>query len=146
MRPWIAAIALAALLHGAEPARYAITLDSPAVDRFLGLGVQWDPYEYEPSDGAWALTLKRVDHLRPAFLRVMWWANPYCLGFDDSGNPRYIWQDGEGKATARLRPLLKILDYAEAHKIDVMLGEWQWPVDLGPGRPIGGRRTRGGLG
>ena len=42
------------------------------------------------------------------------------------------------RRTLRLRPLLKILDYAESRKIDVMLGEWQWPVDLGPGRPIGG--------
>ena len=135
---WLAGFAAVLSVFAADAPVRTITLDTPVVNRFLGLGVQWDPHEYEPSDAAWALTLKRVDYLRPAFLRVMWWANPYCLGFDDSGNPQYVWQDGEAKANARLRPLLKILDYAESRKIDVMLGEWQWPVDLGPGRPISG--------
>lgn len=99
----------------------------------MGLGVQWDPYEYPPSEDAWKLTLARLDFMKPAFLRVMWTADEYCHGFDEAGKPRYVWDDGQA---GKLQPLFKILDYAQSRGIDVMLGEWLPPKWLsGPADP-----------
>jgi hypothetical protein len=66
--------------------------------------------------------------MQPAFFRVMWTADHYCLGFDEAGKPRYAWE--------RLGPLFAILDYAQSRGIDVMLGEWSPPKWLaGPQDP-----------
>lgn len=115
-----------------------VTLDprNVLVERFMGLGVQIDPFEYPPSPAAWKMTMNRLDEMQPAFFRVMWRANPYCLGFDDAGNPRYIWNQSDADVQKRLGPLFAILDYAQSRNIDVMLGEWDPPKDLditGPG-------------
>jgi hypothetical protein len=64
------------------------------VESFLGLGVQWDPYEYVPSPASWKLTLKRIDFHQPAFVRVMGGAGDYCLGFSLDGKPEYIREKG----------------------------------------------------
>jgi len=64
----------------------------------------------------------------------MWTAAPYCSGFDEAGNPKYAWDEGD--ADARLLPLYRILDYAESRHVDVMLGEWAPPQFVnGPGDP-----------
>ena len=119
-----------------------IDLQSTLVDRFMGLGVQIDPYEYPPSQAEWKLTTERLDHLHESFFRVMWRANAYCLGFDEAGNPKYVWAEGEAEAQKRLAPILAILDYAQARKIDVMLGEWDAPKGLGIAGPHDGRWAR----
>lgn len=107
-----------------------------AGNRFMGLGVQWDPYEYPPSEPEWKLTLARLDFMKPAFFRVMWRASAYWLGFDAGGQPQYVWGSGESQAQERLKPLLAILDYAQSRNIDVMLGEWDPPRGLaGPQDP-----------
>ncbi len=118
-----------AALFAAEPVNLIINVNSVVVEPFIGPGVQWDPYEYPPSPEAWKTTLARMDYMRPGFLRVMTGAN-YCLGFDDAGNPRYVWAQ-DGQAEQRLKWLFAILDYAQARKIDVMLGEWSPPRGLG---------------
>src|ERR1035441_3772944 len=117
-------------LFGAD--RTVVTIDPNTIvaDRFMGLGVEVDPYEYQPSPAAWKMTLERLDHMQPAFFRVMWRANSYCLGFDDAGKPKYVWDAGEAAVQERLRPLFAILDYAQSRDIDVMLGEWDTPKGL----------------
>ena len=116
--------------RAAEPVTLTVDLRTTVVESFIGAGVQWDPYEYPPSTEAWKTTLARLDYMRPAFFRVMTGAN-YCLGFDTAGNPRYVWSQGEPAGTDRLTWLFNILDYAQARKIDVMLGEWSPPRGLG---------------
>jgi hypothetical protein len=127
---------LAAGLAASDAPAVTIDLKSTVVEHFMGMGVQWDPYEYPASDAAWKLTLNRLDFMRPAFLRVMWTADPYCLGFDAAGNPQYVWDRDDAEVRERLGPLFKILDYAQSRGIDVMLGEWNQPKSLsGPQDP-----------
>ncbi|MCX6633098.1 MAG: hypothetical protein NTW28_36345, partial [Candidatus Solibacter sp.] len=113
----------AAVGCAAEPVAVTVDLKAPVVERFMGLGVQWDPYEYLPSPEAWKTTLERVGFLRPGLLRVMLNASSYLRGFDAAGKARYVWSEGES-GMERLASLFAILDYAQAQKIDVLLGEW----------------------
>lgn len=125
------------LLQAAEIPTVSVDTKAIITKAFLGLGVQWDPYEYPPSAKDWRLTLHRLDRMQPAFFRVMWRADAYCFGYDKAGQPQYIWQTGDTAARKRLEPLFKILDYAQRRHIDVMLGEWAWPHKLttGPDDP-----------
>ncbi len=104
-----------------------VDLHATLAKSIFGLGIQWDPYEYPPRPEAWRLTLQRLDFAKPAFFRVMTGANSYCDGFDASGEPRYVWTQGEAAIRRRLDSLLKILDYAQTNNIDVLLGEWGPP-------------------
>jgi hypothetical protein len=143
-RTWIEAGLAMALLAGplaaAEPLAVTVNLKQVAVERFLGAGVQWDPYEYLPSPEAWKTTLARVDFMRPGFLRVMLNASSYLRGFDANGNPRYVWSEGES-GMERLSSLFAILDYAQAHNIRVLIGEWSPARGLNTGS--GGRSGPG---
>jgi len=129
-----------ACLDAAESATVTVNLRQTVGERFMGLGVQWDPYEYEPSPEAWKTTLDRVDFMRPGLLRVMLNASSYMRGFDAAGNPRYVWSEGE-TGIERLSSLFAILDYAQARNIDVLLGEWAPARGLNTGS--GGRAGAG---
>jgi hypothetical protein len=126
----LAAVVLAGACSAAEPLAVTVDLKSVAVQRFMGIGVQWDPYEYQPSVEAWKTTLRRVDFMRPGLFRVMLNASSYVRGFDDAGNPRYVWSEGQ-TGMERLASLFDILDYAQARKIDVLIGEWAPARGLG---------------
>ena len=127
MRRRFLALALAAAtlpaLFAAAPIVVTVRQASPIVEKFMGAGVQWDPYEYEPSEAAWKTTLARMDFLQPGYFRVMLNSSSFLRGFDTAGKPRYVWSEGETGAE-RLSSLLAILDYAQAHDIEVLLGEW----------------------
>jgi hypothetical protein len=115
-----------------SPTRAAdvVTVDTSktVVESFMGLGIQWDPYDcYWPSPASWKLMLERLDYCKPTFFRVMWGAGAYCNGFDQDGKPKYVWDEGEAAATQKLGHLFAILDYAQLRNIDVMLGEWGPP-------------------
>lgn len=116
-------LAAALFSAGAQPIAVTIHTDSILVDRFMGAGIQWDPYEYPPSPEDWKTTLNRVDFMKPGYLRVMWNASSYLRGFDAAGNPRFVWSEGE-TGLDRLNWLLAILDYAQSHRIGVLIGEW----------------------
>ncbi len=116
-----------------SPSQVVLDIKTTVTDAFMGFGVQWDPYEYKPSPEAWNLTLKRMDFLRPAFVRVMTGANAYCLGFSAEGKPDYIWEHGDATATSALGSLLWILDYAQQKQIPVLFGEWAPPGRVGTG-------------
>jgi hypothetical protein len=137
LRTVIASVALSGVVLMADPIpTVTVDLKATVADRFMGLGVQWDPYEYPPAEAEWKLTLARLDFMQPAFFRVMWTATPYCLGFDEAGKPQYVWELGEDKVRERLGPLFAILDYAQSRGIDVMLGEWNQPKGFaGPADP-----------
>ena len=68
---------------------------------------------------------KRVDFLNPAFVRCMIYANTYCEGFDDEGNPIYDFDSLANQA------LIRELDYLESRDIEVVLGEWETPGRFG---------------
>lgn len=137
LRALIAYITLAGATLAADGApTVTVDLKATLVDPFMGLGVQWDPYDYPPSEPAWKLTLSRLDFMKPAFFRVMWVADKYCLGFDEGAQPQYVWDLGEAKVQEQLGPLFAILDYAQSRGIDVMLGEWNPPRNIaGPQDP-----------
>ena len=131
-------VALAALcvvhVHAAGAQTVNIDLHAPVSDAFIGAGVQWDPYEFPPSAEGWKTTLARLDYMKPGFLRVMLNANSYWLGFDEAGNPQYVWT-GAQPAGDSLATLFRILDYAQARKIYVLLGEWSPPRGMTPADP-----------
>jgi hypothetical protein len=110
-------------LFAATPAVVTVRQSSPIVEKFMGIGVQWDPYEYEPSEAAWKTTLARMDFLQPGYFRVMLNSSSFLRGFDADGNPLYVWSEGQ-TGMERMSSLLAILDYAQAHQIDVLIGEW----------------------
>ncbi len=97
---------------------------------FMGLGVQWDPYEYQPSSADWKVIQERMQYCKPGYLRVMWNANSYCLGFRADGSPEYVWQKGYSVHRGELDKLCGILSFAEQQHINVILGEWSPPVGL----------------
>jgi len=114
----------------AEAITVTADLDNTVVERYLGLGVQWNPFAYEPSAEDYRTILRRIDFLRPAIFRVTWGSQAYCLGFSPDGQPRYSWKEGDQKQRKRLERLTFILDYAKRRNIDVMLGEWVVPKAL----------------
>lgn len=93
----------------------------------MGFGVQFDPYEYSPDDAQWRVIFNRLDTMHPAFFRVMFMANLYCLQLDDHGCARYTWEDKHSTPDTQWKDLIRILDYAQQHQIPVMAGEWSWP-------------------
>ena len=63
-------------------------------------------------------------------------ADDYCSGFDANGNPVYRWQTTPD--APELHRIYDVLDFAEARRIPVYLGEWSPPGRLGihsPGDP-----------
>jgi hypothetical protein len=101
--------ASAATTQEAQPPHVTIDLHDVRIQSFFGLGIQWDPYSYPPRPEAWSFTLKRLDYAHPAFFRVMLGARDYCLGFDATNAPHYVWTDGEPAIRRRLGSLLDIL-------------------------------------
>ncbi|MBB5791120.1 hypothetical protein [Jiangella mangrovi] len=113
-----------------------VTVDAGATlePRLLGLGMQAGPYEwFDLGDDDWHTMLTRLERLRPGLLRVMlraWW---YAKGFDERGEPVYDW------SSPQLTRLYRLLDFARAHDIDVVTGEWDDPSAVGdrpPGDPL----------
>src|SRR5690349_3109924 len=58
---------------------------------YLGIGVQWEPYEVILSEADWDRIYSRLDYMKPPVVRLMLAADWYCTGFDKSGNPTYDW-------------------------------------------------------
>jgi hypothetical protein len=121
-----------------------VHLDKVLVSSFMGFGVQLDPYVYPPSPQQWQRIRSRLNLLHPAFLRVMFSANDYCYQLSAEGCADYVWNERTKSPPESFEQLLRILDYAEAHKTPVMLGEWSWPrlnhdatvsPIMGPGDP-----------
>src|SRR2546421_3019055 len=115
----------------AGPGGRAITIhtDELAGPAFMGLAVQWDPYDsFQPTQADWNRTFQRLDYMRPGFIRVVEPASDYFAGYDASHHPLYRW-------TARhVVQLRAILDYAKSRGIAVVLGDWGNPLINGDAR------------
>ena len=123
---WMALIALAG---SARAAAITIDTDQPFGPPFLGLGVEFDPYDtLAPSQIDWPLITQRLDFMSPGFLRVVEPASDYFAGYDSSGNPTYKW------TSSHVQELLSILSYAQSHGITVVLGDWANPLIKGDAR------------
>lgn len=107
-----------------------VHMHQTVVSPFMGLGVQWDPYEYQPSPADWKIIRNRMQFCSPGYLRVMWSANSYCLGFRADGTPEYVWQKGYSDKRGDLNKLCGILSFAQRQHIKVILGEWSPPFGL----------------
>lgn len=104
------------------------------VESFMGVGVQWDPYEYVPSLEQKRLIEQRVAFAHPGLIRVCVSNRDYFSGYQ-SGNPLYAWK---GKHNPQFDHLCEILAFATKHKIPVMFGEWGPPGEVN----LGERRER----
>jgi hypothetical protein len=134
---WIALLLMFAYGGSLSPARAAaappaITIHTDELASeppFMGLGVQWDPYDsFQPTPAQWNLAFNRLDYMRPGFMRVVEPAYDYFGGYDAAHNPVYRW-------TARhVVQLRAILDYAKSRGISVVLGDWSNPMINGDPR------------
>ena len=114
------ALALLPLAARAAPpdATVYIDTDTAIVQSYTGAGVQWDPSDFAYTDAQWARIFRRVDVLKPQFIRCCLTADFYCTGFGPEGQPVYTW-DAE-----RMGRLYRILDYCQSRHVEVLLGEW----------------------
>jgi hypothetical protein len=127
---------------GAPSIQVVINQSLPPLSTFQGLGVEFDPYENPPSPERWQTILRRVEFAHFGFFRVMSSASDYCLGFDNTGAPIYVWNHPDAKTQQRLDRLLAMLDFAQAHGISVYLGEWSPVPQLGIKTPDDARWQR----
>jgi len=91
---------------------------------FLGFGLQWSAYEWfdlTPED--WTRIERRLDFMKPAFVRCMLRHYWYCQGLDEGGKPVYDWN------SMRMRKLYQVLDYCESRGIKVIIGDWDDPAN-----------------
>ena len=95
----------------------------------VGLGIQWDPYEYPLTEAKWRETEKRVAALHLGFIRLNVNHSFYHSGFDASGKIVYTWESG--KTNQRLQDVERILRFAQRNKINVILGQWGPPGKIG---------------
>ena len=107
-----------------------INMNKVVIARFMGLGVQWDPFEYQPTAPEWRTITNRMAFCKPGYLRVMWTASSYCLGFRADGTPEYVWEHGYASHRTELSKLCEILKFAQSHNVNVLLGEWSPPIGL----------------
>jgi hypothetical protein len=127
----IAAAALTAITAHTVPASTPDTVViSPSrtiVAPFHGLGVQWDPFAYPPTETEGHTILERMDYCRPGYLRVMHNLPDYLTGFDAAGKPQFVWETHDPEKRKNFDQLINILDYAQSRHIDVILGLWGPP-------------------
>lgn len=91
---------------------------------YIGNGAQWDPYSLdygngpvEISDSDWEKIYSRLDHMRPAFIRMM-------------QNTVSKVRDGVLDTSAGLDHMCRLLDYCQSRNVTVMFGDWGgWMVD-----------------
>ncbi len=124
------------------PIVVTVESDAAPLSTFMGLGVEFDRYQSQPEAARWRTILDRVSYMRPGFLRVMSQASDYLLGFDANGAPVYIWNHPDAATQQRLDKLLAVLDFAQAHHIEVYLGEWGPPREFGIESPADPRWSR----
>lgn len=101
-------------------------------DDFLGAGVQFDPYFYEPKPAQWKTIFHRLDECRPGFFRVVFQNDSYCDTLAADGSPVFKWDSDPGALS--LHKVYEILDYAQSRHIHVLLGEWGYPSFLVKGK------------
>jgi len=93
--------------------------------RIIGNGIQWDPYEYPMTEAKWKKTEAWVDDMRLGFIRLNVDHSFYHRELDSSGQPIYVWADG--RTNDRLKDVERILKFAQAKNIKVILGQWGPP-------------------
>lgn len=104
-----------------EGRNMTITNEAISTD-YVGNGAQWGGYDIVPSwlgnatlsESDWNTLFKRIDFMRPPFLRIMISAGWAYLEADGSYN------ETSDKTTS----LIKMLEYAQSKNIEITLGEW----------------------
>jgi hypothetical protein len=89
---------------------------------YMGNGVQWAAYPMKDlSERSWQRVFRRVEFMRLAVVRLMVPACEYTNSFPSGGRPDYAFE------SERLKRVYRVLDYCQAHGIDVILGDWDNP-------------------
>jgi hypothetical protein len=97
-----------------------ITIDAGTIVSagYIGNGVQWDPYQSDYGNGTveisaadWDKLYKRLDFMRPQFIRVMI-------------NTTSQLENGQFVPEKNFQRLSNILDYCQSRHVTVMFGDW----------------------
>ncbi len=92
---------------------------------FRGFGIQWDPHaETLVYERQWDTLIKRVDYLSPALVRCMVLSRWYIERVE--GDEPVLNFDNY-----QMRQAMKVLDYCQAHEIEVVWGDWGPPTNRG---------------
>lgn len=101
-----------------------IVTDEVINSSYIGNGVEWDPYDEASSWGVpiseedWAKLFKRLDHMRPQYVRCMI-NSPYRY---------YNAKNGEYDKEANIESICKLLRYCTDNNITVIYGEYNPPT------------------
>lgn len=91
-------------------------------NNILGVGVEWDPQQYEMlpefTDEQWNLIYQRLDFFELKFARVMIYSS---YSEQDQG----VYQNDY--LSSKMKSLYKVLDYCQRNHVVVMLGIWNKP-------------------
>ncbi len=133
--PLLTTAFLAAFL-AAKPDAITISVDPKSVisTQFRGVGIQVDPFHYEPTPEKWKMIWKRVDACQPGFFRMCFQNDSYCDRLDANGEPVFRWTVQPNHP--KLKQVYEILDYAQAHGVKVLLGEWGTPGFWNTGKRV----------
>jgi hypothetical protein len=112
-----------------EIPRVSVEFLDPISPPIVGLGVQWDPFEFPLTEAQWKETESRVDAMHLGIIRVCVTFNTYCRGLDDKGNPIYEWN--EKARNPKFQYLDRILRFAQKRSISVILGQFYGPGYIG---------------
>jgi hypothetical protein len=105
-----------------HPININVFNDDILVKSYIGNGVMWDAYpSFNISENSWKKVFERVSYMKLNFIRLMVGANDYCITFPKDGTPIYNFENNKIKRVCR------ILDYCQAHNVDVILGDWNNP-------------------
>ena len=112
------------------------------VSSFDGLGVEWGTYEDTNKlvNGAWDRVLEAVDRLNPSIIRCMTNLDWYVVDFDNNDTP-YDPTDDKWNYNFNNKNMVnttKILDYCEAHGIQVAFGVWNVIGNVDPDKDLYG--------
>lgn len=103
-----------------ETAQTIVSIDTKQIvnEDYIGNGAQWDPYRLdygkgrmEISEADWEKMYRRLDFMRPQFIRVM-------------TNTTSVMKDGVLHPEQGLEHLSHILNYCQTRNVTVMFGDW----------------------
>src|ERR1700683_797582 len=88
----VAGLSAASAPAATSPLALTVFTDQLQSTPFLGLGVEFDPYDtLSPTTIDWPMIEQRLDFMSPGFLRVVEPASDYFGGYNSAGQPTYTW-------------------------------------------------------
>ncbi|MCR5003662.1 MAG: hypothetical protein K5984_04760, partial [Bacteroidales bacterium] len=115
-------IATGIMLSACTADKISVTVSDEIINAgYIGNGAEWDPYDEaeswgcEISDADWEKILRRLDFMRPGFVRCM------------INSPFTYYNNGKYEKERHSANILRLLGYCQANGIHVMYGEFNPP-------------------